>query len=127
MKVGDTVVKAVDNVRDLGAYFECNHGNMSMEKHIDVTCSSAFKALYSLRCIRKYLTRNAVEALVHFFIFSHLDYCIATCVHDVPDYLIEKMQHVQNMAQVLSHHTEHCSQNCIGFQLNIEFSTRSSY
>ncbi len=88
------VVKAVDKVRDLGAYFD---SNMSMEKHIDVKCSSAFKALYSLRRIRKYLTRHAVETLVHSFIFSHLDYCNGL-LHDVPNYLIQKMQCVQNMA-----------------------------
>ena len=38
IKVGDSVINAVDNVLDLGAYSD---SNISMKKHIDVKCSDS--------------------------------------------------------------------------------------
>ncbi len=97
IRVGDSVVKAVDNVRDLGAYLD---KNMSMGTHINAKCTAAFKQLYNLRRIRKYLTREATETLVHSFIFSHIDYCNAL-LYDLPKYQIHKLQRIQNMAAKL--------------------------
>ena len=94
IKVGNAVVKAVESVRDLGAFFD---STMSMECHIDSKCSVAFRQLYSLRRIRKYLTRQATETLIHSFIFSHLDYCNGLLC-DLPQYQIAKLQRIQNMA-----------------------------
>ncbi len=95
--VGGSVVKAVDSVRDLGAYLD---KQMSMGAHIDEKCKAAFKQLYNLRRIRKYLTREATETLVHSFIFSHIDYCNAL-LYGVPNYQIKKLQRIQNMAAKL--------------------------
>ncbi len=97
IRVGHCVVKAVDSVRDLGAYLD---KNMSMDTHIATKCCAAFMQLYNLRRIRKYLTRQATETLVHSFIFSHIDYCNAL-LHEVPDYQIAKLQRIQNMAAKL--------------------------
>ncbi len=94
IKVGNSVVKAVESVRDLGAFFD---STMSMECHIDSKCSAAFRQLYSIRRIRKFLTREATETLVHAFIFSHLDYCNGLLC-DLPQYQIAKLQRIQNMA-----------------------------
>ncbi len=92
--VGDAVVKAVDSVRDLGAYLD---SNLSMEAHINAKCSSAFRHVFSIRRIRRFLTREATETLIHAFIFSHLDYC-NSLLYDLPDYQIRKLQRIQNMA-----------------------------
>ncbi len=97
IKVGDTSVLAVDNVRDLGAYLD---KHMSMESHIDAKCKAAFKQLYNLRRIRKYLTREAIETLVHSFIFSHIDYCNGL-LYGLPKYQTNKLQRIQNMAAKL--------------------------
>ncbi len=94
IRVGDSVVKAVESVRDLGAYFD---STMSMEPHIDAKCSAAFRQLYSIRRIRRFLTREATETLIHAFIFSHLDYCNGL-LYDIPDYQMAKLQRIQNMA-----------------------------
>ncbi len=94
IRVGDSVVKAVESVKDLGAYFD---STMSMEPHIDNKCSAAFRQLYSIRRIRKFLTREATETLIHAFIFSHLDYCNGL-LHDIPEYQMAKLQRIQNMA-----------------------------
>ncbi len=92
--MGDTVVKAVESVRDLGAYLD---NTMSMECHIDTKCSAAFRQLYSIKRIRKFLTREATETLIHAFIFSHVDYCNGL-LYDLPQYQIAKFQRIQNMA-----------------------------
>ena len=63
-------------------------------------CRTAFKQLYNLRRIRKYLTREATETLVHSFIFSHIDYCNAL-LHGLPKNQINKLQRIQNMAAKL--------------------------
>ena len=97
IKVGDSIVTAVDSVRDLGAYLD---KNMSMEAHINTKCKAAFGQLYNLRRIRKYLTREATETLVHSFIFSHIDYCNAL-LYNIPKYQINKLQRIQNMAAKL--------------------------
>ncbi len=94
IRVGDSVVKCVDSVRDLGAYFD---STMCMEPHIDAKCGTAFRQLYSIRKIRKFLSRDATETLIHAFIFSHLDYCNGL-LYDLPDYQIAKLQRIQNMA-----------------------------
>ncbi len=73
---------------------------MSMGAHINAKCKAAFKQLYNLRRIRKYLTCEATETLVHSFIFSHIDYCNAL-LYDLPQYQIQKLQRIQNMAAKL--------------------------
>ena len=47
--------------------------NLSMDSHITTTCSAAFYYLYNIRRIRRYLSRDATETLVHAFIASRLD------------------------------------------------------
>ena len=67
INVNGSVVKVVKDVRNLGAYFD---ENMSISKHIDIKCKTAFKHLYNIRKICKYLTIDATKVLVQGFIFS---------------------------------------------------------
>ena len=97
IKVGNCSVKAVDSVRDLGAYLD---SHMSMGAHIDAKCRIAFMHLYNLKRVRKYLTREACETLVHSLIFSHIDYC-NSLLCDIPQYQLNKFQRIQNMAAKL--------------------------
>ena len=53
--------------------------------------------MYSLRRIRKYLSHQAIESLIHVFIFSHIDYCNGL-LNGVSKHLINKLQRIQNMA-----------------------------
>ena len=70
---------------------------MSMKTHIEVKCNTPFCQLYSPRRIRKYLSLQATETLIHAFIFTHIDYCNGL-VNGVPKYQIYKLQRIQNMA-----------------------------
>ena len=65
--------------------------------HIAETYSAAFYYLYNIRRIRKYLTKECTETLIHVFISSRLDYC-NSLLFGVPECHLHKLQRVQNVA-----------------------------
>ena len=67
ISVGKHRITVLDDIRNLGAYFD---KNLSMKTHVDAKCTAAFHQLYSLRRIRKYLSHQATESLIHAFIFT---------------------------------------------------------
>jgi hypothetical protein len=68
-----------------------------MSTHIFRTSSSGFYFLYNIRCIRKYLSRELTETLIHAFISSRLDYC-NSLLYGLPNCQLAKLQRVQNAA-----------------------------
>ena len=94
ISVGKHRITVLDDIQNLGEYFD---KNLSMKSHVDAKCTAAFCQLYSLRRIRKYLSHQATESLIHAFIFSHIDYCNGL-LNGVSKHLINKLQRVQNMA-----------------------------
>ena len=66
-----------------------------MGTHITKTCSSTFYYLYNIRHIRKYLSTESTEKLVHAFISSRLDYC-NSLLYGIPEYQPRKLQRVMN-------------------------------
>ena len=66
-----------------------------MASHITKICASLFYYIYNVRWIRKYLSRQSSEILVHAFITSCLDYCNGL-LYGLPDGLLNKQQRVQN-------------------------------
>ena len=60
-------------------------------------CSKAFRGLYSIRQIRKFLTVQSTKTLIHAFVSSHLDYCNAL-LFSLPKYQLGRLQKVQNAA-----------------------------
>ena len=59
-------------VRSLGAWFD---SELTMNTHVNKLCSATYFHLYNLRRIRKYLSQETYEQLVHAFITSRIDYC----------------------------------------------------
>ena len=94
VRVGVDDIQASTKVRNLGVIFD-DHLNMSA--HITKTCKAAQFHLHNLRSIRKFLTKEAAETLVHSLIFSLLDYCNAL-LYGLPSYQIARLQRVQNAA-----------------------------
>ena len=92
ISVGDSEVKPSSTVKNLGVWLD---SCLNMEKHISNTCKSAFYMLYNLRHIRRYLSQEDAENLVHAFIGSRLDYCNGL-LFGLPDAQITKLQRVQN-------------------------------
>ena len=66
-----------------------------MSTHVTKACASAFYYLYNIRHIRKYLSHESTERLVHAFITSRLDYCNGL-LYGATEYQIKKLQRVMN-------------------------------
>ena len=62
-----------------------------MNVHVGKVCSKAFRGLYNIRQIRKFLSMESTKTLVHAFVTSHLDYCNSLLFPDyIADLLLEK-------------------------------------
>ena len=70
--VGDADIKLAQNVRNLGSWFD---KHMPMNVHVGKVCSKAFRGLYNIRQIRKFLSIESTKTLVHAFVTLHLDNC----------------------------------------------------
>ena len=94
IKVGGENIVPATAVRNLGVNQD-NH--LKMDKHVASLCSRSFYQLYRLRRIRKFLTPQATQTLVHAFFTSNLDYC-NSLFYGMPQYLLDKLQRIQNAA-----------------------------
>ncbi len=94
LRVGEVLIFPVSAVRDLGSWLDIH---MSMNMHVSKICSKAFRSLYHIKQIRKYLTDGATKILVHAFITSHLDYC-NSLLYGIPKYQLNRLQKVLNAA-----------------------------
>ena len=94
IKVGKVNIAPHSPVKNLGVWCD---SNLSMVNRITKTCSAAFYYLYNIRRIRKYLTKECTETLIHAFISSRLDYC-NSLLFGVPECHLHKSQRVQNVA-----------------------------
>jgi len=65
--------------------------------HITYICKTCFFKIRSIWKIRRNLTIKSTKTLVHALIISKLDYC-NTLLYGIHDYLLEKLQKVQNAA-----------------------------
>ena len=94
LTIDDSLIVGKEAVRDLGLTLD-NH--LTMERHIKNTTKAASFALHKIGKLRQYLSRPDCEKLVHAFISSRLDYCNST-FYGIPDYLLNKLQLIQNTA-----------------------------
>ncbi|XP_071813795.1 uncharacterized protein [Apostichopus japonicus] len=92
--IGDHQVEPSDVAKSIGVIMD---KHASMEDHITSVCRSAQYHLYNIGRIRKYLTREATEQLIHAFITSKLDYCNALFC-GLPVKQIKRLQRLQNIA-----------------------------
>lgn len=67
----------------------------SLSSRISKLCSVAFYHLYNIRRIRKYLSQEVTETLVHAFITSRIDYC-NSLLYGLPNSRLAKIQRVLN-------------------------------
>ena len=93
-RVGDVDVAPVKVASNLGVVFG---DTMSFKSHNSDVCKSSFYHLRNILRIRKYLTRETTEMVVHAFVTSKLDYC-NSLLYGLPVFLIAKLQSVQNSA-----------------------------
>ena len=79
------------HARNIGTIFDTT---MSMLPHVNNVCKSAFYHLHTISRIRKYLSTQTTEILIHAFITSKLDHC-NSLLHKVPKNVIKKLQSCQ--------------------------------
>ena len=97
--VGNDLIKPSKEIKNLGVWLD---PSLTMNTHINKTCSIAFYHLYNLRRIQKYLSQEWVEILIHTLIYSRIDYCNSLYL-GLSDYQIQKIQRVQNAAARLAY------------------------
>ena len=108
IKVVNAQIFPSDCARNLGVWFD---SHLTFERHISNVCKNSFYQLFNIRHIRKYLTRENTEKVIHAFVTSRLDYCNSLLL-GLPDYQISKLQRVQNACARLvcdSPRYSHCS------------------
>ena len=90
--VGESTIKPVEVVQSLGMWFD---SHMSMDIHIGKVCSKAFRSLYNIRRIRKFLSEDTTKIFVHAFVTSHLDY-FNSLFYGLPQSQYDRLQRVLN-------------------------------
>jgi len=84
-------------IKNLGAWFD---EKLSMATHVTKICSAPFFKLYNIRRIRRYLTQDSAETLIHSFITNKVDYC-NSLLYGLPACQLDKLQRVQHAAASL--------------------------
>ncbi len=72
LTIGSTEITKSNSARNLDVIF---YQGMTMEEHISYVVKTKKIHIYNIGLMRKYLTQQATETLVHAYISSRLDYC----------------------------------------------------
>ena len=94
ISVNDSSIKFSESLSSLGLTID---SHLSMHAYVLTVCRLAYFELRRISSIRHFLSISATKTLVCSFVLSRLDYCnslLAGC----PQYLIDKLQRVQNNA-----------------------------
>ena len=94
LRFGTDIIKPSPHARNIGAIFDTT---TSMLPHVNNVCKSAFYHLRNISCLRKNLSTQTTEILIHAIITSKLDHC-NSLLYNVAKNVIEKLQLVQNAA-----------------------------
>ena len=70
--------------------------NLNLKTNITKKCQTSVLNIFRIRCIRRYLTQDACEVLVHGLVMSHLDYC-NSLYYGLPDCDLNRLQRVQSI------------------------------
>ena len=92
--VGDDRVSASSSVKNIGASLE---SSLSMETEIKAKCRSAWWQLYQISKIKKFLTTEQLKTVTLSLVLTKLDQN-NSLLYNLPDYLLLKLQRVQNSA-----------------------------
>ena len=104
LQVGSDLIETSKTARNIGVIFD---SEMKLETHVKNVAKNASYHIRNIGRIRKFLTKEAAEILVHAFISSRLDYCNAL-LYGIPITTLSKLQLVQNTAaRVVTGTTKH--------------------
>ena len=94
VKVGDSEIKPIESVRNLGVWFD---KRMTMNVQVGMICSKSFRGLYNIRQIRKFPSTKTTKTLVHACVTSHLDHC-NSLLFGLPQCQLDRLEKVLNAA-----------------------------
>ena len=94
VSVDGTLVIPVNSARSLVVVLD---GHLSLSSHVNNVCKSASLAIRNIGRIRRYLSQNDTERLVHAFVTSQLDSC-NSLIYGLPVCQQAKLQRIQNSA-----------------------------
>ena len=106
--IGSSVITPVKAARNIGVIFDNTH---MFHKHIKTTCQSIYAHLRRIGSIRKYLSKETCQILIHATLSSKLDYC-NSLLYGLPSSNIGLLQRAQNTAARIvtrSRRTDHIS------------------
>ena len=88
LQVGEEKICPSDSVQNLGVHFD-QHARMHV--HVKKVCQASFYHLRNISKIRRYLSQDTTEILIHAYITSKLDNC-NSLLYGLPTYMINKLQ-----------------------------------
>ena len=101
--------------RNIGAMFD-NH--MKMNDQINSILKSCYHHNRSISKIKKYLTRNTLEKMIHAFVSSRLDNLNSLLIN-IPEYQIRRLQLIQNhAARLILHQGRSCHASPLLYELH---------
>ena len=92
--VEDDCIRHSEAVKNVGVWLD---KNLSFDKHVNAIVSHCYKLIKNISRIRKVITKEQTEILVHSVISSKLDYCNSLLINTSQANLF-KLQKVQNTA-----------------------------
>ena len=90
---GSSITPSV-NARNLGVQLD---SALRLDTHINQICASSYNKLRNIARIRRFLTQDVAQTIVHAFVTSKLDYC-NSLFYGVPNVVLRKLQGIQNAA-----------------------------
>ena len=93
-----TIIVPSTLVRNLGVIFD---NRMTMRDQITALCRTAHFHLRNIGRIRKSITDDACEKLIHAFVTTRLD-CGSANLYDLPDNQLHRVQRMFNIAREFS-------------------------
>ena len=94
IRIGDSVIDAVESVKNIGAMID---SQLDMRAHVSYLSKSSYYHLRNIGHIRPNISEDTAATLVHAFISSKLDNLNSLLVC-IPDYVLKKLQQIQNNA-----------------------------
>ena len=106
IRVGNTDIPFVTHARNLRITIS---SNTTMDKHVTNICRSTYAELQCISSICHLLTVNATKTLLSVSVLSKLDYCNSLFCGS-PQFILDKLQRVQNSAARLVMKSRKCDQ-----------------
>jgi len=94
LSLNSTFISPSTSARNLGVIFDTT---LSFNDFVSNIRKSSFYHLRRLKCVKSFVPNNMFPSLIHAFISNRLDYC-NSLLYCSPQYLIKKLQTVQNAA-----------------------------